>query len=175
MLFAAEGDALPLRMPGPNGGPGERRCQPSRRCPRQGAPRTRPPGSLRPWGHGLLPSDGTKHLLSVSVLEIVNVLPRELGVRTVKAVLQIRQCLWTDERKHGKGLVQEVAKHDLSHRKAILLLKVAQALEAIAIFLVIKEKSDASIRRNLVQRVLLEASKVAAWPGPNRQTLRGHA
>ena len=93
----------------------------------------------------------------------------------MEAVLQISQCLWTDERKDGKGLIDKVAKHDLSHGKAILLLELAQASEAIAVFLVIKKNSDPSVRRKLVERVLFEASESSRSPAPSRQTQKGHA
>ena len=59
-------------------------------------------------------------------------------------------------------MIEKIAKHDLSHRKAIFLLELAQALEAIAVFLVVKKNSDPGVRRKLVESVLFEASKVAA-------------
>jgi len=79
------------------------------------------------------------------VFEVVNVLLQEFGVGTSDTVLQIRQCLWTHQGKYWKGLVDQVADDDLSYGKAVFLLEVAQALEAIAVFLVIEENSVISM------------------------------
>ena len=69
---------------------------------------------------------------------------------------------WTDQCKDGKWLVDKVANHDLSNGKPVFLLKAAYPLKAVAIFFVIKENSDASVRRDFVQRILFETSKIPA-------------
>ena len=61
-----------------------------------------------------------------------------------------------------KRLVDKVANHDLTNRIAVFLLEATYPLETVSIFLLIKENSDAGIRGNFVERVLLEASKVPA-------------
>ena len=96
------------------------------------------------------------------MLEVLNILLRDLRVSTTDAVLQIRHCFRTYQRKYWKRLVDKVANHDLTNRIAVFLLEAAYPLETVSIFLMIKENSDAGIRGNFVQRVLLEASKVPA-------------
>ncbi len=58
-------------------------------------------------------------------------------------------------------MADQIADHYLSYGGPVFLLEAAYSLEAVAIFLVIKKNSNASVGRDFVQRILLEASKVS--------------
>jgi hypothetical protein len=89
---------------------------------------------------------------------------------------QLRRSFRSTDDRHDGKVCSEVAKHDLSHRKAMFLLEVAETCDRG--FLVIKEKSAASIGRKVPERVPFEPSKVQvglAWKTSASARLRRSA